>query len=90
MVIERKLLSSLHLWGILYSDNLSPPGHLPWLETAGNVLSQAEFSAWLSSKYLMLNHLCSGKTGTESPGSLMEVDECVALVHLEEKQEVDT
>lgn len=42
VVIERKLLSSLHLWGILYSDNLSPPGHLPWLETAGNVLSHRQ------------------------------------------------
>lgn len=48
-------------------------------------LSRAEFSAWLSCKYPMLNHLCCGKTGTESPRSLMEFDECVAFVHLEEK-----
>lgn len=42
VVIERKLLSSLHLWGILHSDNLSPLGHLPWLEAAGNVLSHRQ------------------------------------------------
>lgn len=48
-------------------------------------LSQAEFSAWLNCKFLMLNDLCYGKTGTESPRSLMEMDECVAFVHLEEK-----
>lgn len=36
---RRELVSSPHLWGILNSDNLSPPGHLPWLEAAGNVLS---------------------------------------------------
>lgn len=48
-------------------------------------LSQAEFSAWLNCKYLMINHLCCGKTGTQSPRSPMEVDECVAFVHHEEK-----
>lgn len=39
---RRELVSSLHLWGILSSDNLSPPGHLPWLEAAGNVLSRRQ------------------------------------------------
>lgn len=37
---RRELVSSPHLQGILNSDNLSPPGHLPWLEAAGNVLSR--------------------------------------------------
>lgn len=42
MVIEKKLLSSLHLWGILHSDNLPPPGHLLWLKAAGNALSHEQ------------------------------------------------
>jgi len=40
VAIERRELVSL--WGILNSDNLSPPGHLPWLEAAGNVLSHKQ------------------------------------------------
>lgn len=48
-------------------------------------LSPVEFLAWLSCKYLLLSHLYCGKTGTEIPRSLMEVDEYKAFVHLEEK-----
>ena len=52
-------------------------------------LSQAEFSAWLSCKYLLLSHLCCSRTGIKNPKSLAENDGYMPSIHLEKKRALE-